>query len=294
MHLGGVFPPVITPFKGDEIDLTGARQNARRWMATGLAGLVALGTNGESAYVDDDEAEALVAAIREEVPRSRLLVAGTGRDSTRGTINATRRAAQAGADAVLVRTPAFFKSQMAADVLVRHFTAVADASPVPVLLYNFPTAFGVDLSAAAVEQLARHPNIVGVKESGADVARVADDVARTPPDFAVLCGAAPVFYPAMIVGAIGGILALACVVPDSCVELYELSRAGRHAEARELQRRLTPLARAVTTTYGVPGLKAALDLAGYVGGQPRAPLAPAGQEAIAAIRAELAELGVLA
>lgn len=150
MYLGGVFPPVITPFKGDEIDLTGARQNARRWMATGLAGLVALGTNGESAYVDDDEAEALIAAIREEVPRSRLLVAGTGRDSTRGTINATRRAANAGADAVLVRTPAFFKSQMTGEVFVRHFTAVADASPVPVLLYNFPSAFGVDLSTAAI------------------------------------------------------------------------------------------------------------------------------------------------
>ena len=294
MQFGGVFPPVITPFKGDEIDLAGARDNARRWMTTGLAGLVALGTNGESAYVDDDEAEALIAAIRKEVPRTRLLVAGTGRDSTRATIEATRRAARAGADAVLVRTPAFFKSRMTSEVFLRHFTAVAEASPVPVLLYNFPSAFGVDLAAGVIEQLARHSNIVGVKESGADVAKIADDVARTPTGFAVLCGAAPVFYPAMTVGAIGGILAVACVVPELCVELYELARAGRHAEARDLQRRLTPLARAVTTTHGVPGLKAALDLVGYVGGAPRAPLAPAPREGVAAIRAELAELGVSA
>jgi 4-hydroxy-2-oxoglutarate aldolase len=294
MQLGGVFPPVVTPFRDGEIDLPAARQNARRWMATGLAGLVALGTNGESAYVDDDESEALVAALREEVPRARVLVAGTGRDSTRATIEATRRAARAGADAVLVRTPAFFKSQMTGDVLVQHYSAVADASPVPVLLYNFPAVFGVDLAAPTIEKLARHPNVIGVKESGADVAKIAENVARTPPGFAVFCGAAPVFYPALAVGATGGILALACVVPELCVELYELARAGRHADARELQRRLTPLARAVTTAHGVPGLKAALDLVGYVGGAPRAPLAPAPPDAVASIRAELAELGVAA
>ena len=296
-RFSGVFPPIATPFRHGELDLNAASQNARRWMATRLSGLVVLGTNGESAYVDEGEAEALVAAVRNEVPRGKLLIAGTGRDSTRATIAATARAANAGADAVLVRPPAFFKSQMTAAVFVRHYRALAEASPVPVLLYNFPAAFGVDLTLGAIEPLSAHPNIAGIKESGGDVAKIADDVAATAasrPDFAVLCGSAPILHAAVLAGAAGGILALANVVPDLCVELYELARAGRHDEARDLQRRLSPLARSVTTGYGVPGLKAALDLAGYVGGEPRAPLVPPPPEAVATIRAQLQELGVVA
>lgn len=292
MRFAGIFPPIVTPFRHGELDLAAARENARRWMSTPLSGLVALGTNGESAYVDDDEAVALLETLRPEVPRDRMLIAGTGRDSTRATIKATARAAAAGADAVLVRAPSFFKTQMTAEAFVRHYRALADSSPVPVLLYNFPAAFGVDLPISALEKLSKHPNIVGVKESGGDVARIADDVGRTPAGFAVFCGSAPVLYPSMVVGASGGILAVACVVPELCVRLYELASAGADADARELQARLTPLARSVTSTFGVPGLKAALDLAGYFGGEPRAPLAPAPPEAVATIRMQLSELGV--
>jgi 4-hydroxy-2-oxoglutarate aldolase len=297
MRLTGVLPPVVTPFRHDDLDLAAFRANARRWMSTRVAGLVVLGTNGESAYVDDDEAETLVAAAREEVPRDRLLIAGTGRDATRAAVRATAAAARHGADLVLVRPPSFFKTQMNRDTLVRHYTAVADASPVPVLLYNFAAAFGVDIPVAAIERLAAHPNIVGLKESGSDVARVAEVAAvaaAVRPEFAIFCGSAPVLYPGIVVGASGGILALACAVPDLCVELYELARAGRHDEARTLQRRLTPLAHLVTTTYGVPGLKAALDMVGFAGGEPRAPLTPAPAEAVSAIRAQLQQLGALA
>lgn len=294
MKFAGIFPPIVTPFRDGELDLAAARHNARRWMSTPLAGLVALGTNGESAYVDDDEAVALLETLRPEVPRDRTLIAGTGRDSTRATIIATRRAAGAGADAVLVRAPSFFKSQMTPEAFVRHYRAVADSSPVPVLLYNFPGAFGVDISISAIEKLARHPNIVGVKESGGDVAKIADDVGRTPAGFAVFCGSAPVLYPSILVGASGGILALACVAPELCVRLYDLANSGADGDARELQARLTPLARSVTSAFGVPGLKAALDMAGYIGGEPRSPLAPAPPEAIATIRTQLAELGVTA
>jgi 4-hydroxy-2-oxoglutarate aldolase len=290
----GVFPPITTPFRDGELDLAGARENVRRWMKTSLAGIVVLGTNGESAYLDEDESERLVAAVREEVPGGRLLIAGTGRDSTRATMAACARAANAGADLVLVRTPAFFKSQMTAEIFVRHYTAVADVSPVPVLLYNFPAVFGVDLPSSAVERLAGHANIVGIKESGGDVGKIFDDVAHTAPGFSVYCGSAPVLFPSVMAGASGAILAVACVVPDLCVELFELSRAGQHDEARELQRRLTPLARSVTTGFGVPGLKAALDLAGFVGGSPREPLLPVRPEARAVIRAQMRELGVLA
>jgi 4-hydroxy-2-oxoglutarate aldolase len=298
MQLSGIFPPIITPFtKDDELDTRGLRENTRRWMTTGLAGIVTLGTNGESAYVDDDEADRIVAMVREEVPRQKLLIAGTGRDSTRATIAATRRAASAGADAVLVRTPSFFKSQMTAAAFVRHYRAVADASPVPVLLYNFPAGFGVDLPGAAIEQLATHPNILGIKQSGGDLGKIADDVALArslSKPFYVMCGAAPILHAAVLAGAAGGILAAACAVPEICVELFELARAGRHDDARDLQRRLTPLAKAVTSGFGVPGLKAALDLVGYTGGAPRSPLAPATPEAVAALREQLQALGVVA
>lgn len=298
MQLSGIFPPIITPFtKDDELDAGALRGNVRRWMTTRLAGIVTLGTNGESAYVDDDEADRIVAVVREEVPRQKLLIAGTGRDSTRATIAASTRAAAAGADAVLVRAPSFFKSQMNAAALVRHYRAVAEASPVPVLLYNFPGAFGVDIPAAAIEQLAAHSNIIGIKQSGGDLGKIADDVAMArllSKPFSVMCGAAPILHAAVVSGAVGGILALACVVPDLCVELYDLARAGRHDEARDLQQRLTPLAKAVTSGFGVPGLKAALDLAGYTGGAPRSPLAPASADVVATLRGQLQALGVAA
>jgi 4-hydroxy-2-oxoglutarate aldolase len=298
MQLSGIFPPIPTPFtKDDELDARALRDNASRWMSTGLAGIVTLGTNGESAYVDEDEAERVVAVVRELVPRQKLLIAGTGRDSTRGTIAATKRAASAGADAALVRAPSFYRNQMNAAAFVRHYRALADASPVPILLYNFPAGFGVDIPAGAIEQLASHPNILGVKQSGGDLGKIADDVAMArslSKPFHVMCGAAPILHAAILAGAAGGILAVASVVPELCVELYECARAGRHDEARELQRRLTPLAKSVTSGFGVPGLKAALDLVGYVGGAPRSPLAPASPEVRATIRGQLQELGVAA
>jgi 4-hydroxy-2-oxoglutarate aldolase len=292
MKISGVFPPVATPFRNGGLDLDAARRNARAYMRTGLSGLVVLGTNGEAAHLEGSEPDELVTATRDEVPRDRLLIAGAGRDSTAGTIAAVRRAAACGADAVLVRPPTGFKSQMTGDVLVRHYTAVADAAPVPVLLYNFPNAFGIELTLPAIETLSRHENIAGIKESALDVLKIADDVARAREGFAVICGAAPVFYPALAVGAVAGILAVSGVVPDLFVRLFELVRDGRHDEARTLQARLTPLARSVTTGFGVPGLKAAMTLVGYSGGEPRAPLAPVSGEALATIKSQLAELGV--
>jgi len=178
---------------------------------------------------------------------------------------------------------------MTTEAFVRHYTALADASPIPILLYNFTAVTGVNLLPAAVSQLAGHPNIVGMKESGGDVAQVTELVSGTPPAFAVFAGSATTFYASLCVGAAGGILALACVLPEACVRLYEIARAGRHAEARALQQQLMPLARLIGPAYGVPGLKAALTLAGYDVGLPRSPLAPAPEAAIPALRQALAE-----
>jgi 4-hydroxy-2-oxoglutarate aldolase len=262
-------------------------------MQTSLTGLVVLGSNGEAAQLDDSEADRVVDVVRENVPADRPLIAGTGRESTRATIEATRRAAAAGVDAVLVRTPSFFKSQMTTDVFVRHYAEVAEASPVPVLLYNVTMFTGVTLQADAVERLAVHPNIVGIKESGSDIGLIAEFVNRTPDDFTVLAGSATTLLHALSAGCDGAILALASLVPDACAELVTLVRDGRLAEARALQRRLLPIAKSVGGTYGVPGLKAALHLLRFAGGPPRPPLRPVAPSVIDIIRDQLDALGLL-
>jgi 4-hydroxy-2-oxoglutarate aldolase len=290
----GVYPPMATPFAAGEVDAAAITSNVEKWVRSGVRGVVALGSNGEAPLLDDAESDRVVGTAREALPADRLLIAGTGRESTRATVAASRRAAQLGADCVLVRTPFYFKTRMTADALVHHYTAVADESPVPVLLYNYPALTGVNLAVDVVARLASHPNIAGMKETGSDTGQVADFVNAASSGFAVIAGSAPTFYASLCVGARGGILAIACVVPDLCVMLFDEYRAGRVDSARELQRKLTPMARLVTTVHGVPGLKAAMDLVGYEGGEPRAPLMPCGDEAVAQIRRELANLNVAA
>ena len=290
MTFAAVFPPMSTPFASGEVDTQAIRQNVERWMRTGVGGVVALGSNGEAPLLDENESDQVIGAARERVPRGRMLIAGTGRESTRATIDASRRAAGLGADAVLVRTPSYFKGQMTPDAFVRHYTAVADACPVPVLLYNYPGVTGVNLTPATVQRLASHPNIAGIKETGSDAAQVAAYVDQAGARFAVIAGSAPTFYVSLCLGAAGGVLAAACVVPELCVELFGHASAGRHEEARRLQAELTPIANLVTSAHGVPGLKAAMDLAGYKGGEPREPLAAASKEAVDQIRNELARL----
>ncbi|MBI3490621.1 MAG: dihydrodipicolinate synthase family protein [Acidobacteria bacterium] len=291
MNLAGVFAPIPTPFdEQDRVDTTRLRAALARWVTRPLSGFIVLGSNGEAVLMDDFESDRVIVAAREAVPSNRGFIVGTGRESTQAAVRAAKRAAEHGADAVLVRTPSFFKTQMTHDAFVRHYTAVADASPVPILLYNFTALTGVNLLPAAVTRLAAHPNIIGMKESGGDAARIADLVSGTPDDFSVLAGTAGTFYSALCVGAVGGILALACVVPEACVRLFELTRAGRHQEALALQRQLVPLARLLGQEYGVPGLKAALHLVGYDVGVPRAPLAPLPESAASALRDALAQL----
>ena len=288
MTLSGVFAPIPTTFADDgALDLPAWRDNIDRWMGTGLHGLVVLGSNGEAPLVDDDEADRLIAAARDRIPADRALIAGTGRQSTRSAIAASRRAADAGADLVLVRTPSYYKGQMTVSAFVCHYTAVADASPVPVLLYNFTALTGVRLPLEAVASLSAHENIVGLKESGPDMSYVGDLAGLAPDGFSVLVGSAPTFFSSLTLGANGGVMALACVAPDACVRIYELVRAVRYEEARALQRQVTPLAKLVTSIHGIPGLKAAVTLIGYVGGRPRLPLQPLDDDAVAQIRRQI-------
>jgi len=273
--LSGVFPPLPTSFDSNgDVDVRAITANVERLMTTGLAGILALGSNGEAAMLTEEEGDRVVEAVRRAVPDQRVLLVGVGRESTRGTIEAAKRAAALGATAVLVKPPSTYKSQMTADALVAHFRAVADGSPVPVLLYNLPGPTGIVLTVPIVSALAEHPNIAGMKETSPELERLGQCVTLRNGAFPVFSGWAPVVYPAVVAGAAGGILAVANVLPAECVALVEHARAGRHHEALALQRRLTHLAQLVSSVHGVPGLKHAMDLHGFKGGPVRAPLLP--------------------
>ena len=291
----GIYTPIVTPFKNDDtLNDEGLRANVARWMRTPLTGLVVLGSNGEAPQLEDAEADRVIEIARAGMPRDRPLIAGTGRESTKATIAATKRAATLGADVALVRTPSFFQLQMTTPTFVRHYTEVADASLIPVFLYNVTMYTGVNMLPDAVATLAQHPNIKGMKESGSDIVQIGDYVTRTPDDFVILAGSASSLFAALSVGCDGAILALAALAPDACVELHRLVVDGRMHEARALQQRLLPLARAIGDAQrGVPGLKAALNLMGFSAGIPRPPLRPLAAPETDGIRAQLDALGLL-
>ena len=290
----GVLPPIPTPFdQNGQLDLGALRANVSSWNETGLAGYVALGTNGEAPLLDEAESVAVWRTVRQAMAPGMVLMAGAGRESTRATLSACQAAADAGADAALVITPWYYKNSMTADVLRRHYQSVADASPIPILLYNMPGNTGVNLPVPTVAELARHPNIVGIKDSAGDIGQLSAIIRATPDDFAVMCGNAGAFLPGLVLGAEGGILALANIAARQTVALYQAARAGRMDEARQLHDRLMPAATAITRTYGISGLKVALDMVGYVGGQPRPPLLPLSPEGMADIRRILEMAGLV-
>ena len=295
MHpFAGVYTPLATPFAADgSLDERGLTANVERYLQTPLTGLVVLGSNGEAPQLDDDEADRAIALVRAAMPRGRPLLAGTGRESTRATIAATTRAAKLGADAVLVRTPAFYKGQMTTEAFVRHYTQVADQSPVPVLLYNVTVYTGVNLLPDAIAALSAHPNIVGIKETNSDMVQLGEYLSRAQHGFTVLAGSGATYYSALALGAHGAILAVGGVAPDLCMNIFTAVSDGRFAEARAMQHKLAPLARLVGAAHGVPGLKAALDLLGFAGGAPRPPLLPASAAAANAIREQLIALDLL-
>lgn len=284
--LTGILPPIITPFKDEELDVPSLESNIRRWNTTGLSGLLVLGSNGEAVYLNEKEKDEVLAAARQAIPPEMVFMAGAGRESTRSTIAAVNRAAQLGADCALVVTPCYFKGQMTPKRLAGHFKSVAEASSIPVLAYNFPQATGVNMGPELVAELAEHPNLVGIKDSSGTISQLSEIIRLTPGDFAVFVGNAEVLYPALCLGASGGILAVANVIPEVCVEIHKAHQAGDHARARGLQWKMTSLAAMVTRIHGVGGLKAAMDAAGYAGGGVRSPLTMPTPEAINEIEAE--------
>jgi 4-hydroxy-2-oxoglutarate aldolase len=276
------------------VDAESLQANLARWNSTGLAGYLVLGSNGEAPHLSLDEKQQVLETAREAIPGEKVFMAGTGEATTQASIATTRMAASAGADCALVITPHFYRSQMTSEVLAGHYLAVAEASPIPILLYNVPPFTGVNLPDEAVSALAEHENIIGIKDSLGDLAQLGRILKQTPDDFIVLVGSGPVFYPALCLGAHGGILAVACPLPERCVAIYEAALAGDHAAARQGQVALLNVARLVTARYGIGGLKAALDHLGYYGGPPRAPLPRPGPEAVQTIKEALDELSPVA
>jgi len=294
VSLSGIYPPIPTPF-----DAKGAvahdrlAENIARWCATPVAGLVVLGTNGEFVYLNDQEKLDVLRTARAAIPKGKLFAAGTGCESTRSTLQLTEQAAAIGADAAMVITPHYFKSRMDAAAMRRHFLEVAERSPIPITIYNMPANTGVDIAAETVIELAQHPNIVGIKDSTGNMVKLGEIIHSAPAHFQVLAGSASFLYVAMMLGAVGGVAALANIAAEQCCQLHRLAKEGRHEESRQLQLRLISPNAAVTTRFGVPGLKLALDWVGYYGGPPRLPLAPLDGTQQAALRAILIAAGIL-
>jgi len=284
--LRGVFLPIPTPFNSaGAIDSAALGNNLAKWSQTGIGGFVLLGSTGERVNLDEREYLELIASARENVAERLTFIVGAGQQSTGGTINEiTRVAASVSVDAFLIITPSFYRPSITQDALVAHYQAVADASPAPVILYSMPALTGIRIVPQSAALLSEHENIIGIKDSSNDLAGLAETIKLVPEDFAVLTGNGTVLQEALAAGACGGILAVGCVAPELCIEIYRAVKAGEAERASKLQSTLTPLAQAVTTRFGIGGLKAALDLKGYTGGYVRAPLREADSEAREEIR----------
>lgn len=289
----GVFAPVATIFDRDgELDLSAFSGNMAHYAQSPLDGVVILGSNGEYALLDPDEKLRLIEAGAQAVDGRKVIMAGTGVESTRGTIALTRQAAELGIDYALIVTPHYYKPRYDRAAVLAHYFAVADVSPVPVVVYVMAAYTGVDLAPGLVAELSTHPNIVGVKDSGGNAPKVGEMIAGAEPGFGVLAGSASFLYPALCLGATGGIVALGNVAPVECAELARLFHAGEHEAARALQLRLLAPNAAVTSRFGIPGLKVALEAVGLHGGAPRPPLMPLDEQDAEEVRRTLREAGI--
>jgi 4-hydroxy-2-oxoglutarate aldolase len=288
--LKGIFPPVVTPFnRRGKIDEGLFRENLQKLVGIGLSGVLVAGSTGEAPYLEERERLRLVEVARSLVRAPEILIAGTGLESTDATVRLSQEAVARGADAVLVLTPNYYKSKMDADTLAAHYRAVARKVPRPVIIYSIPQFTGLHLEPATIAKLSQIPNVVGLKESSGEIRFVRALLRQVRPGFRVLVGSALILYQALRAGAVGAVLGQASFAPELCVGLYQAFLQGKRKTALEFQERLLPLAQKIALPFGVPGIKAALDLSGYAGGFPRAPLAPLGPAARESVAAALRE-----
>ncbi len=291
--LRGAYAPIPTPFWNDEIAYPQLKANLEKWAASRLEGLVVCGSNGEFPLLDEQEKTELFMFVRKNFPANRPVIAGTGCESLRTTIRLTKLAAEAGIDAALVVTPWYYKGSMKDDSLKAYYSELADLSPIPIILYNMPRNTGVEMNAAVISELSQHPNIIGIKDSSGNIVQIADILNKAATDFAVFAGSGSFLYSSLVLGATGATMAVANVVPDLCAEIIHLYREGQYQAAKKLQMDILDINAAVTSKWGIAGLKAALDMLGYYGGPLRKPLRPLNVEAKQQIKYLLEKIGVI-
>ncbi|MBA3855049.1 MAG: dihydrodipicolinate synthase family protein [Gemmatimonas sp.] len=290
MQLQGIFAPVISTFHAgsEDLNLDGFASNVRSHIAEGLGGVVVAGSTGEAALLSEAERGALIATSREHVPAGKLVIAGCGGESTRQTVLRTKQAKEQGADAVLVVAPHYYANAMTEEVLRAHYRRVADESPLPVILYNIPKYMHFALSAELVAELAQHQNIVGIKDSSGVLDMLKGFLKAQSPTFSVLTGSGSGLQAGLEAGARGGILAVSLFAAGFALEVFEGVRGGETARAAKAQARLKPMADVIVAKLGVPGVKAAMEAVGKVGGTPRMPLLPLDAAGRAEVAAALA------
>jgi 4-hydroxy-2-oxoglutarate aldolase len=287
ISLKGIFPPLPTSFdNSEELNPDKIAFNIGRLSRFNLAGFLILGSNGEMVMLSHDEKVRAYNAARAAIPNNKIMLAGTGTESTRETILLSKEAAKAGADAVLVLNPCYYKGLMTTETLKTHYQAVADASPVPVIIYNMPANTGIDMTADQIVAISAHDNIIGMKDSGGNVVKMGDILSQVKPGFQILAGSAGFLLPALAMGAVGAIMALANIAPAQCIGIHEAFLRGDISAARAIQHEMIPVNTAVTSRWGVPALKAAMDHLGLYGGPARKPLQPLKPE----IREQLFEI----
>jgi len=293
ISLAGCFPPIPTPFdaKG-RVDHDHLALNLEKWQKTPLRGSVVLGSNGEAVLLKTEEKLEIWNTAGQAIGEGHLFIAGTGCEATVETLELTEKAASLGAHAAMVVTPHYYKGRMDHRALVSHYTAIADRSPIPIILYNVPASTAIDLSPETIIELASHPNIIGLKESSGNVVKMAEVVKRSE-DFQVLAGSGSFLLPALSIGAVGGVMALAAVAPHALSEIVADFEKGDLKQARDIQLRLIAANAAVTSRFGIAGLKAALDRIGMYGGPVRPPLLPLDEEQEETLDKILREGGIL-
>jgi 4-hydroxy-2-oxoglutarate aldolase len=289
--LSGVFAPITTPFSEEgRLLLDQLASNIRKLNESKLRGYFVLGTNGEFESLTEAERREVLETAIEVSSKDKVIMAGTGRESTEQSITDTKEAASMGFHFASLIAPSFFAKKMTDQVLSRHFRLIADISPIPVLLYNNPEVAVVTFSPGLIGELSKHPNIVGMKDSSKG--NFASYVLAAGPDFNILAGSANFFFEALVMGGVGGVLSIANFAPDICCSVYDLWKAGKLEEARKVQYRLMTLNQKVSGKYGVAGVKAAMDIAGFYGGAPRSPLPPLTPEERQKLREDLLASGL--
>ena len=288
----GIFAALVTPFIGEKLSIEKFKDNIQKYNASALAGYVVLGSTGECVSLSDEESARLVRAAREAAAKGKKVIAGTARESTKLTVEFTNAMADLGIDAALVRPPSYYKSKMSRDALKKHYLTLADKSRVPLIIYNIPQNTGISLDSQLIIELSGHSKIVGLKESAGNLSFLGEVVPKVPAGFSYLLGSGNVILPGLVMGACGAILSVANAAPDICLEIYKLFQENKIEAAAKLQRDLIPLNKSIMETYGIPGLKYALDVRGYYGGPCRLPLLPIEEKGKAELRGLMKKLGL--